>query len=576
MNLSDTELKVNENFLIQRCSFKNQPLQKERKLHRQIYKSLLYQWLMKITDDQDLITYFMKKLDVDLQFVSDDIPKKPVDFSKGIKQISNIFWHGGFSFGKHNYQYLCILECICLAGIIKGYNQEKMDKMLSDFCKQCVIDEDCQRSLKQYMDSLFVKAVQKDGSEVSELFQNQDDTTLQQTFHYIDQHYRELYEYRQRPRYHIAVCATMSSGKSTFINALLGGYYIPSGNEACTAKITSISDNDKFPELVGCYAKGENLCEYRDAIDNKVLDQWNSDEAITHVFLEGDLQQIGSDHVVLVIHDTPGTNSSQNPIHHKRTMEFLQEQPLQAIIYLLNAEHISTTDNQRLLKEIKQKVIDQRKTKIVFLINKIDSFDEEEGDDIQKSVDSVCQELAKVGFKNPIVIPVIAYGASLFKRALSGQADKFTRKERLDFMSLYSLCMEENLDVTTYQRNVSVDVRVPRMEGKVLIKDKSYDKSDLIEALRRTGIYTIASLIDHALKTYQGEISSVTDEEKPMPQPVLDRVSQEDIVQGNPIERRDASKQSELQELYADLDAWGYQNNKIYDSRIFEKNHSQQ
>ena len=558
MNLSDTELKVNENFLIQRCSFKNQPLQKERKLHRQIYKSLLYQWLMKITDDQDLITYFMKKLDVDLQFVSDDIPKKPVDFSKGIKQISNIFWHGGFSFGKHNYQYLCILECICLAGIIKGYNQEKMDKMLSDFCKQCVIDEDCQRSLKQYMDSLFVKAVQKDGSEVSELFQNQDDTTLQQTFHYIDQHYRELYEYRQRPRYHIAVCATMSSGKSTFINALLGGYYIPSGNEACTAKITSISDNDKFPELVGCYAKGENLCEYRDAIDNKVLDQWNSDEAITHVFLEGDLQQIGSDHVVLVIHDTPGTNSSQNPIHHKRTMEFLQEQPLQAIIYLLNAEHISTTDNQRLLKEIKQKVIDQRKTKIVFLINKIDSFDEEEGDDIQKSVDSVCQELAKVGFKNPIVIPVIAYGASLFKRALSGQADKFTRKERLDFMSLYSLCMEENLDVTTYQRNVSVDVRVPRMEGKVLIKDKSYDKSDLIEALRRTGIYTIASLIDHALKTYQGEISSVTDEEKPMPQPVLDRVSQEDIVQGNPIERRDASKQSELQELYADLDAWGY------------------
>lgn len=562
MNLSDTELKVNENFLIQRCSFKNQPLQKERKLHRQIYESLLHQWLMKITDDQDLITYFMKKLDVDLQLVSDDILKKPVDFSKGIKQISNIFWHGGFSFGKHNYQYLCILECICLAGIIKGYNQEKMDKMLSDFCKQCVIDEDCQRSLKQYMDSLFVKAVQKDGSEVSELFQNQGDTTLQQTFHYIDQHYRELYEYRQRPRYHIAVCATMSSGKSTFINALLGGYYIPSGNEACTAKITSISDNDKFPELVGCYAKGKNLCEYRDTIDNKVLDQWNSDETITHVFLEGDLQQIGSDHVVLVIHDTPGTNSSQNPIHHKRTMEFLQEQPLQTIIYLLNAEHISTTDNQRLLKEIKQKVIDQRKTKIVFLINKIDSFDEEEGDDIQKSVDSVCQELAKVGFKNPIVIPVIAYGASLFKRALSGQADKFTRKERLDFMSLYSLCMEENLDVTTYQRNVSVDVRVPRMEGKVLIKDKSYDKSNLIEALRRTGIYTIASLIDHALKTYQGEISSVTDKEKPMPQPVLDRVSQEDIVQGNPIERRDASKQSELQELYADLDAWEYQNNK--------------
>ena len=47
-----------------------------------------------------------------------------------------------------------------------------------------------------------------------------------------------------------------------------------------------------------------------------------------------------------------------------------------------------------------------------------------------------------------------------------------------------------------------------------------------------------------------------------MPQSVLDRVSREDIVQGNPIEKRDASRQSELQELYADLDAWEYQNNK--------------
>lgn len=240
----------------------------------------------------------------------------------------------------------------------------------------------------------------------------------------------------------------------------------------------------------------------------------------------------------------------------------MQEQPLQAIIYLLNAEHISTTDNQRLLKEIKQKVIDQRKTKIVFLINKIDSFDEEKGDDIQKSVDSVYQELAKIGFKNPIVIPVIAYGASLFKMALSGQADKFTRKERLDFMSLYSLCMEENLDVTTYQRNVPVDVKVPRMEGKVSIKDKSYDKSNLIEALRRTGIYTIASLIDHALKTYQEELTSVTNEEKPTIRPVLERVSQVDTVQSNTVERRNASKQNELQELYDDLDMWERQNHK--------------
>ena len=42
----------------------------------------------------------------------------------------------------------------------------------------------------------------------------------------------------------INVVATMSSGKSTLINALLGKKLMPSKNEACTATITEILDND--------------------------------------------------------------------------------------------------------------------------------------------------------------------------------------------------------------------------------------------------------------------------------------------------------------------------------------------
>lgn len=43
----------------------------------------------------------------------------------------------------------------------------------------------------------------------------------------------------------INVIATMSSGKSTLINALLGKKLMPSKNEACTATITEILDNDQ-------------------------------------------------------------------------------------------------------------------------------------------------------------------------------------------------------------------------------------------------------------------------------------------------------------------------------------------
>ena len=43
--------------------------------------------------------------------------------------------------------------------------------------------------------------------------------------------------------FEIAVIATMSSGKSTLINAILGQELMPSKNEACTAKVSRIINN---------------------------------------------------------------------------------------------------------------------------------------------------------------------------------------------------------------------------------------------------------------------------------------------------------------------------------------------
>ena len=45
--------------------------------------------------------------------------------------------------------------------------------------------------------------------------------------------------------FEVNVVATMSAGKSTLINALLGKKLMPATQEACTATITKIHDNDK-------------------------------------------------------------------------------------------------------------------------------------------------------------------------------------------------------------------------------------------------------------------------------------------------------------------------------------------
>ena len=52
----------------------------------------------------------------------------------------------------------------------------------------------------------------------------------------------------------MAVIATMSSGKSTLINALLGKEILPNSNAACTALNYSILDDDQKTKEIICDA----------------------------------------------------------------------------------------------------------------------------------------------------------------------------------------------------------------------------------------------------------------------------------------------------------------------------------
>ena len=49
----------------------------------------------------------------------------------------------------------------------------------------------------------------------------------------------------------ILVLATMSAGKSTLINALIGNDIFPSGNEACTAKIMTYTSDNSLKNIKG-------------------------------------------------------------------------------------------------------------------------------------------------------------------------------------------------------------------------------------------------------------------------------------------------------------------------------------
>ncbi len=72
----------------------------------------------------------------------------------------------------------------------------------------------------------------------------------------------------------VYVAATMSAGKSTFINAMLGCDLLPAANEATTATIATITDNDncKVGEFTGSRInKQDQVMDDKQSVNLKIL-----------------------------------------------------------------------------------------------------------------------------------------------------------------------------------------------------------------------------------------------------------------------------------------------------------------
>lgn len=500
-NLTD---QISIGFSALKCQFREHPMQQERRVHRQLYYEL-FKYLVSFeqhaidsTFKRDIFSFSCRSLQASLSLRPDSKPKllaasADTDYiKKQTARLSSIFWHGCFRFGLKNYTYLLLLETSYFICLLNGYTDGRIrNAKLKNIWNLFALSEEDEKKIREFLGFLINPDKKGNTGDITEPF-----------FSYMQQSYARIQRYTHEQKYHVAVCATMSSGKSTFINALLGNDYIPSANEACTAKITSIADNDKLQTVLGCYQKEKALQNFTTHVNADILQQWNQDNAIEHVYLEGDLQQINSDTGVLVIHDTPGTNFSRNETHQKKTMTFLKNHDLQMIVYVLNAEQVSTTDNHLLLQAIKHQVIDKGQTQMLFLLNKVDSFDDEQGDDLRECLSGVEKELTDMGFKDPVIIPIMSKAARLFKMALQGKSSQFSRRELSDFQMFYSLCMEYDMDVQPFIDEKWKIADAPKIDGTVQVGGTDYAKQDVIEAIAHTGFPIVASFINKALNSF--------------------------------------------------------------------------
>jgi hypothetical protein len=291
----------------------------------------------------------------------------------------------------------------------------------------------------------------------------------------------------------VYVVATMSSGKSTLINAMLGRDLLPAANEATTATIARITDNDSMKQRFTAKrlgARGQVLSS-SDNVTAETIKDWNTSGDTKLIDIEGNIEGIEErEYVRLVLTDTPGPNNSQDEEHQRTTMGFVQDSrrnPL--ILYVLNASQLGTNDDKHLLglvAETMRKGGKQSKDRFIFAINKMDVFDPENGEDPESVLARVKQYLSNNGIQNPAIYPISANLARLIRKPSDGH----TRKERNDYKSMADLFSEEpRMDMLQY---MPITSRVKR----------NLEEKGLSSLLLSSGLPAVEAMIDEYIDKY--------------------------------------------------------------------------
>lgn len=306
--------------------------------------------------------------------------------------------------------------------------------------------------------------------------------------------------------FEIAVVATMSSGKSTLINAMLGTELLPARNEATTATIARIHDEDDEKVFHGIvYDKDDNEIASRESLTLENMNQFNDDPNTARIEIYGNIVGISSQSLKLVLTDTPGPNNSRTDEHKNHTYSLIKDSKYKPmVLYILNGTQLETNDDNSLLTDIANAMRDggrQASDRFIFVLNKADEFDTEI-EDVQKYINKTKDYLEKHGIQNPKVFPCSSYVAKLIRLYQSGQ--QFTRKERSDLKSKIELFFDD--EETNYKglhfskmADISESVRSKLEAAETKARSTNDEYTD---ALIQTGIPAVEGAISEYLEKY--------------------------------------------------------------------------
>lgn len=249
---------------------------------------------------------------------------------------------------------------------------------------------------------------------------------------------KQLEEVRKRidtQEYKIAVVANMSSGKSTFINALFGKDVLPSFNHATTDSATYIysqpdiekkakiffSNNQKSIEII--YNLEEEIKQYGQKDEDCKNDKYKNVDKIELSYPFKNLQTSSNEDFNITFIDTPGPNSTGDyeQKHKDQTRSVLNS--VDMALFLFDYGQLDAnlkSDEQGLWHTIQTRYQKDDNFEVYFLINKIDMAMEDNFKEVesieeaqkhwyiheQKAIDKLKKAALDNGINNPRIYTV--------------------------------------------------------------------------------------------------------------------------------------------------------------------------
>ena len=328
--------------------------------------------------------------------------------------------------------------------------------------------------------------------------------------------------------FEVNVVATMSAGKSTLINALLNKKLMPAKQEACTATITEIKDNDAdYFNAIVYDRQEENIGSYEN-ITYSMMEELNSDQNVSKIKIEGNIPFVSSDDVSLVLVDTPGPNNSRDPKHKAATYRVISESSKPLVLYIMNATQLAVDDDNNLLSYVAESMKvggKQSRDRFIFVVNKLDTFNMNE-DSVVATLNKVRDYLSDNGIENPNIYPTSALTALNIRTILpknlgnddddtyetNGKVRKLNKNEEMHFEKYAPLPASVKMKISnrlheTDNKNEQALIHsgIVSIEEAIRLYVEKYAKTAKIKNIVDTFIKKIESA--HTFETAREQIS---------------------------------------------------------------------